>query len=640
MPTIELVDNRIAVHVAWSEKEAIKAVPGASWDSNDKLWYTPATWAACVQLRGIFNAALTVGPELTAWTWREYNKRIQPAMALRTQVDRELSTDDKRYPYQACGIDFLALSSALLGDDVGLGKTMQALCAIDAADALPALVICPNSVKLSWAAQASQWFPKATTYVVHGSAAQRLKILKTAHSDPTALVIINLEALRQLSRLSGFGNTALRKCRECDRHGEEKLTAARCEVHPKILNTFAFRSIILDEAHRIKDPRSKQTRAVWAMGRPASVQRRWALTGTPIANHIGDLWSIMHFIAPDEWPTKSRVIDRYALTAWNPFGGIDIVGVRPETREEFYKILDPRFRRTPKQLVLTQLPDVIRSTHWVEMTKKQHTVYKELERDLITVMDNGEVCIAPNHLQKSLRLLQFASTYADVTWVDVPHDVTKLDALGMCPHCPTHRKMNVVLTEPSPKLDALEEILVDHGNRPIVVAAESRQLIELAAARLAKSKIPYGLITGAVDEYDRQRNIQRFRNDEIRVLMFTAKAGGTGVDGLQHSGTLVVLQRPWSMIENLQLEGRVNRIGSEKHAAINIIDIVTHSTVEETALFPRLREKLEQLELINRDRARLAAHTITAAEMFTLDERESRIVNSHLNMPSVMETES
>lgn len=648
MPRVELDETRnvIVVEIRFTEKEMVKLIPGSRWDPTEKVWTVPLTWTACLQLRGIFGDTLEVGPLLAAWSVNEYRLRVAPVLDIRTAVslpddasrDTWLSESVVPYDFQVLGSRFLNLAgSALLNDDMGVGKTMQALAALGP-EGLPALVICPNSVKRSWERHVDQYHRLATPYVVTGGAAGRRKIIEQAADDPHAVVIVNIEAVRLLSRLAPYGSVRLARCRECDpRHGDETLTATRCEVHRKELNGFGFKTVILDEAHRIKEPKSKQTRAVWAVGHDPSVTTRWALTGTAIANNVGDLWSIMHFVAPQEWPNKSKIVDRYALQSWNAFGGLDIVGVNPQTREEFFKILDPRYRRTPKALVLSQLPPKIRSTRWVDMTPKQRKAYDELDSRLTTLMADGTPLTVTDNLVKNTRMLQLASSYADVEWVETPQ-VTNKDhcacrLAGEIEHAMTCRRRwrcNVSLAEPSPKLDVLEEIIDESGGKPLVVAAQSAQLIALAARRLDKLKIPYGRIVGDVSEYDRQVALSRFRSGALQVMLITIDAGGEGIDGLQHSDTLVVLQRSWKMLANVQLEARVDRIGSEAHHAVHIIDVVARNTIEETKLFPRLQEKFARLEEIQRDRARLAAAGLELPEMFTLETEEAAIMNTDL----------
>lgn len=634
MPHAERRDDVIAVTTKWTEKELVKQIPGARWDKNASVWTTPLSWAACLQLRGIFGQDLVVGDELAKWSMDEYTKRVVPATQLRSEINRVSDElyDPKLYDFQTAGAEFMRIGgSVLLGDDMGMGKTPQILAVLKALtslgeEAFPALVICPNSVKPGWVKQATMWHIDCNPYVITGSAKQRRDIIAEAAKDPKALVIVNIESVRLFSRLAPYGSTALKACRECRPHGEEGLRTSQCETHQKELNNFGFKTVICDEAHRVKEPSSKQTRAVWAVGHDPSVKLRLALTGTPLANHVGDLWSIMHFLEPAEYPTKSKFVDRYALLAWNAFGSMDIVGVNPQTKDEFFKILDSRFRRTPKQLVLHQLPKVVRTIREVEMVPKQKKAYDELAKTLITRLESGQIMVSKNNLVNATRLLQLSSSYCEAEWIADPQ-----------PEDPNHMKCLVTLTEPSPKLDEMEDAWEDLGGKPVVIAAMSRQLIELAANRFRKRKIPFGMIVGGVNDFERQLAIKRFQDGYSPIMLMTIQAGGTGVDGLQVADTLFCLQRSWSMIDNIQLDGRVDRIGSEIHDSITIVDFVTKDSIEATTQYPRLAEKYERLEEINRDRQRLAAKGGGSAELHELDAVAERIMHSHLGLPGEME---
>lgn len=597
--------NRIVVLTAWNEKDLIKMVPGSRWNGKENYWTVPLAWSSCITLRGVFRDRLEITADLNLWAREEKLRRVNGVMDLRVRTEPLERTEPDLYPFQEAGVEFVhASGDTLLGDDMGTGKTIQALRALARVDGLPALVICPNSVKKVWDRETPRWLPEANVYVVSGSVAVKERILNAAKDDAQALVVINIEAVRLHSRLSGYGSLRLRKCRDCDQHGEEGLRASSCEVHPKTLNRIAFRTIIVDEAHRIKDPKSKQTRACWAVMHQDGVERRWAMTGTPIANDPSDLWSIMHGVNKDDFPSRSKFIDRYCLQSWNPYGALSIIGINPEHREEFFKILDPRFRRMPKELVLTQLPPKIRQVRYVEMVPKQAKAYTEMEKHFITILGDRALLTAPTQLAAQIRLMQLASAYCEIT-----------------------EDQKVRLTDPSPKVDELVDILEDLGDKPVVVAAEHRQLIELAAKRLDKLGISYGLITGAQNTFQRDQAIEDFQAGKIRCILFTVKAGGTGIT-LTRADTIVFLQRSWSLIDNLQSEDRVHRIGSEGHEAITIIDVVTNDTVEEQQI-TKLYQKLQRLEEIRRDKIILAANNVDTT---TLDEEYDRLLVDHIGV--------
>lgn len=606
-------EHKVVAHTEFVERELIKQVPGFTWDAGRKLWVGPLSWGTCQVMRGVFGAKLTVGEALTAWAWEEKRRRVDPCMWLREQVDGE-SNDPRLRPFQRPGVQFMAIGRrVLLADDMGLGKTIQTISAVRTLEAWgedvwPVLCIVPNSTKIDWERHWHDWYgPGLEVFVIRSK--DKKKVLKLAGESikegRRTVVVMNWEAVRLHSRLAPYGSIRLKRCIE---HGGTEERISRCEVHHKELNDFGFRTVIVDEAHKMKDPQSKQTRAVWAVQHAAEF--RFSLTGTPLANHPGDVWAIMHGIAPDDYPTKVKYTDRYCLMAWSAFGGMDIVGVRPDTRDEYFRILDPRMRRMPKELVLSNLPPKTRMRRLAEMGTKQKKAYDEVAKGMVTRLDDGRLVVTTNSLTQQLRLLQFSSSYAEVD--DEGH---------------------VRLSEPSSKIDTLMEVLDELGDKPVVVAAESRQLIELACARLDKRKITWRSITGGQTESQRDQAKTDFMEGRARVMLFTIKAGGVGLT-LTIADTIVFLQRSWSMLENRQAEDRIHRIGSERHENVTIIDLVAPGTVEESQILS-LYEKSERLEEIVRDRARFQAEAERGnpdaiRKLVAIEAEEALILNSDL----------
>ena len=633
----DAASGTVKLATQWSDKTLVQQVAGARWDGVEKVWHVPATWPAVVQLRGVFKETFTLGQSLIDEVWRWRKEWVDDALRLRQQTEPdpnwtfEQDPGQHLYPYQEAGVQFaLTAGSGIIADEMGTGKTITLTGFMSSqydTSVLPALVICPNSVKYHWAAALERFAPHLRPFVIDGSLPKKRKALKEARQASNAVVIVNIESVRLFTRLAPYGSIRLSRCRECDpKHGDEGLSTSRCEVHCKELNDFNFKVVILDEAHRVKDPKAKQTRAIWHVMHQDSVKYRWALTGTPIANHPGDLWSILHAVAPNEYPTKSKWMERYALMAWNSFGGMDVVGIRPDTRDEFFRQLDPRFRRILKAVVLPQLPPKVRSTRYVDMTTAQARMYNELAKTLTTRTPDGQLLVAPTQLAAHTRLMQLSSSSVKITKVD-PDDITTWE---------------VTLVDPSPKLDALEEILDEIGilaheftGPPVLVAAEHKQLINLAAKRLDKLNVRYALVTGDVSPFDRQKALDALRARSIRVLMFTNKAGGVGMD-MSASDTLINLQRSWSLVDERQKEDRNHRIGSEIHESVRIIDVITRDTVEEGQI-TTLLEKLERLEEITRDRAAILAvnpHALTDE----LDALEAEVMSRGLtNIPSLDE---
>jgi len=589
---VELDDigKNIIIGAEWRYKELCKSVPGASYSAKDAIWRVPVSWTTCLALRSTFKSELVIGPRLEAWANKEIDSRINPANALRDLEELPAGEGfQDLFPHQRAGVKFLATARrALLADEPGLGKTAQAIRALAELTArgeqvFPALVVCPNTLKKNWQREFAKWWPGVNVTVIKGSTAQRKKQFE---EDGTHVYVINWESVRTHSRLAPYGSVALARCTECGGH-DEKVTVNRCEVHIRELNKIDFKAVIADEIHRSKEPKAKQTRALWSATGNADI--RYALTGTPIANNVLDMWAILHWISPEEWPSKSRWIDRMIDTMMNAFGGMMVLGVKPYMEAEFHAAVNPRMRRMLKARVLPWLPEMMFERRDVEMSAKQKKAYEQMRDMMIAELENGEAVVAPSPLTQTTRLLQFASSFAEIQTDE------------------TTGETKTVLTSPSAKIDALMDDIDsgDFGDDSVAVCAVSRQLIELLSAELTKKKIPHGLITGAQDEDERQKAVDDFQSGKTKWILFTAAAGGVGIT-LTAGRRLVMLQRPWSLVEHKQALDRIHRIGSEIHDSVIIMDYVTEGTIEERVL-QVLETKADNFEQIVKDKDKLLA---------------------------------
>ncbi len=578
-------DNKhVNITAEWRYKELCKSIPGALWDTKTQQWRVPLSWASCLALRSTFKDDLTLGPNILTWATNERSTRIDPSMAFRDI--EHLDGTDNLFPHQRAGVQFLTVARrALLADEPGLGKTAQAIRALAEINSkgeavFPALVVAPNTVKKTWQREFNTWWPGTKVQVISGSAMQRRK----QFAEPADVYVINWESLRAHSRLAPYGSIALARCPAMG--GEDpSVSETKCEVTPRELNSIDFKAVIADEIHRSKDPKSKQTRALWAATGDAPI--RFALTGTPIANNVLDLWPILHWLSPEEWPSKTRWIDRMINTMINAFGGMMVIGVKAQMEEEFYAAINPRMRRMLKARVLPWLPPVLKDRRDVEMSAKQAKAYKQMREIMIAELEDGTAVTAPSPLTQTTRLLQFASSYAEMT----PDKDTG--------------ELHVRLTEPSCKIDALMDDIQnnDFGTDSVAVCAVSRQLIDLLSAAMTDAKIEHGLITGAQTADERQSAIDRFQSGEIKWILFTAQAGGVGIT-LTAARRLIMLQRPWSLVDYKQATDRVHRIGSEIHDNVIITDYVTADSIEERVI-EVLDIKAESFDEIVKDKAKL-----------------------------------
>ena len=543
----------LVVEAPHSMTPTMKTIPGMRYDRNRQVWTMPLNLqalAALKQYTGHDDPFL----DLKAFTVWQEDHRIK---------DAPIKGQEHLYPFQAAGVRFLAHGKGvLMADEMGTGKTVQALPAIDLENAYPALVVCPNSLKHNWAKEVGMWCKRddrVVSFVIEGNAKRRRQDIDLARelskSGAPVVVIINYEALRLHSKQAPFGNTVL-----SDKEKAEKE-----------LNEIAWQSVVVDEAHRIKSPKASQTRAVWGVSETA--RYRFALTGTPIVNNPDDLWSIMRFVAPDEYPSRQRFRDRYCLVRPGWHGGLENLGLRDDVRSEFDVLNRPRFIRRTKSEVLPELPEKIVTTQYLPMTKEQQKAYGQMVEYMMADIDDRVLVTSdPLVLVGKLRFIASA--------MPVLNDNGDIVALG----------------GPSNKLGAIQDIL-DETQDALVVYSQSRKLIEFFARELDDTVS----VTGGMTPAQRQDSIDRFQGGDASVFLATTGAGAEGLT-LTRSNRLVVAWEDWSNVANKQAHDRIHRIGQER--GVEVITLVSKGTIEE-AVSKSTGRKEDMLQQLVQDKEAL-----------------------------------
>ena len=576
----------------WRDKVLLNSITTSHFDGKRQVWTYNLSWQTCLALNATFSGRLTIGPNLKAWADKLYSEVILPAYSIRSEITpagwENIMPDVGLYPHQKGDVAFLStVRRGMLFNGMGSGKSISSTAAIrqlaaSGENVFPILVACPNSTKLGWKKEILKVWPGLKINVIDGTATQRRKLLE----DQAHVYILNWESIRSHSKLKPYGNVALKRCTECGGL-DPNVKATSCEAHAKELNKIEFRTVIGDEIHRIKDPKSKVARSFKAA--TGDAEFRIGLSGTPIASTPEDLFSPLNWLMPEAYPSRTKYIDWFCITADTTFGKV-VIGIKPEKEREFFGGIDPFTRRMSKEVILPFLPPVVYERKDVEMGAKQKKAYEQMRDKMIAEVNDGDVIFTTSPLVKLTRMLQFSSAYADVEYADVYDE--KVGAVI--------NKAVVRLSDPSCKLDAFMDDLPDFGDESVVVFAVSSQLINMLSARLEKAKIPHGLITGAQDPKEREFHMENFQAGRTKYILCTIAAGGTGIT-LTKGSTAVFLQRSWSMIENLQAEARVHRIGSEQYDSIKIIDYVTKDSSEEI-VFKAVEEKSNNLEYILRDK--------------------------------------
>lgn len=572
----ERVGSRIELNATSRYRDLVRAIPGSRFESPPPTWFLPLTWAACKQARGTFGLELEIGPELRKWAEEEMDRRVDPSMRLRDECCATADMLIVKPPnglqlreFQVADVLWLdATGSGILMNVVGSGKTISALTWMRQRVLERVLVICPAAMKPVWQAEARLWYPEIDPIVVAGSAAVRRGQLEEV-ADYGGMGIMNFESLRTHSRLAPYGQV--------------RLTEA--EKQPKELNFIPWDLVVVDEAHRLADPKAKQTRAAWAIGQGA--KQRLAMTATPVTKGLDTLWSVLHFVDPEEWPSRTKYIDRYCDTTLNFWGGITVGALRPEREREFMDIFEPRSRRLPREIVLPQLPPLVRIKRDVVMSDKQSVAYRQMAERMLAGVQDDEIVVTTSTVGQLTRLGQFASSYARL---EAKEDGTE----------------SVELALPSSKIDALLDDLHDWlpAGEGVIVFATSRRLIELLSVVLTTKKIDHTKIVGGQKEMERFEQIQSFQRGDVDVILVVIAAGGVGIT-LSRGRIMAFLQRSYSRVDDLQAEGRAYRMGSEVHESVLRVDYIAPNTVE-VGMLDILAMKDQTLQSVVRDKETLA----------------------------------
>lgn len=505
----------------------------------------PLSWPACVQLVNTYGAGWHAGPRLSEWIGGQIAARMGPTDQLSFATPAGLVPRD----YQVEGSCMIANGEgALIFDDPGVGKTVTCLLGlrelqIRGADVLPILVVCPASVIPSWVRHVQDWVPDWSAVSWRGPRRRR-------HAGLHDVYVTSYETLRM------------------------DAPAPRGPKAP--LMHLGLRSLVLDEVHRIKTSGAKQSVAARRVA--DKVANFVGMSGTPISHTPMDIWPTLRCLEPTAWTAQERFQNRYLLTAAGDYD-TKILGFRPSSEPEFWQTLEGRHRRVAKADVLTQLPPKVYSVRTVELPDQWRKAYDQMEETMRAELPDGDELTELWVITQRQRLIQMASApwTAWTTTETVVQDGFEVEKV----------KQHVRLEGPSWKVTELLAIMEERPGQPVVAAAPSRQLMMLASEAAQAAGYRVGHIIGNQSATARQRDIDAFQRGDLDLICVTTQAGGVGLT-LTASSTIAFLQRPYSLIDSLQMEDRLHRIGAEVHDSIEVIDIVAEDTIES-----RIREVLK-----------------------------------------------
>lgn len=466
-------------------------------------------------------------------------------------------------PYQQVGLDWLQFLreyglAGILADDMGLGKTVQALAHLHLEKAAgradrPSLVVAPTSLMLNWQSEAAQFTPELKVLVLHGKD-------RAAHFADIAGADLILTTYPLLVR---------------DR---------------EVLLAREYHLLILDEAQFIKNPKAQSHQ----VARQLKARHRLSLTGTPLENHLGELWAQFDFLLPG------------LLGRAKTFGEVFRAPIEKQGDEEMRQRLAARVRpfllRRTKEQVLLELPPRTETVRWVELEGGQRDIYESLR----VVFD------------KKLRqaLAEHGARRSQIMILDA---LLKLRQL-----CCDPRLLKLAAAESlvkkgaaaSAKLATLMEMLEEllDENRKVLLFSQFTSMLALIEPELTRRGIAYAKLTGQTR--DRAAPIRDFQSGRVPLFLISLKAGGTGLN-LTAADTVIHYDPWWNPAVEEQATARAHRIGQDK--PVFVYKLMTRGTVEERilALQDRKRGLADRL-LEQRAADGEGGHLLTAADLDVL----------------------
>ncbi|MFL5286697.1 MAG: DEAD/DEAH box helicase [Rhodopila sp.] len=428
-------------------------------------------------------------------------------------------------PYQRAGTRWLHLLSGLglgacLADDMGLGKTIQvlSLLLVDKAhkpDRPPSLLVAPASLLGNWAAEIEKFAPGLKAAIVHPSAMPADEI-KQFTPDRAGGFDLAITSYGTLLRMPAFAEAE-------------------------------WRFIILDEAQAIKNRNARQTKAVKALRGSARI----ALTGTPVENHLGDLWSIFDFVNPGLLGSAkqfSRYTKSLAERADNPYGPLRAL-VRPYILR----------RMKTDRSIIADLPDKTEIKAFCGLSRRQAALYTQAVEDLARSLEESE------GIQRKGIVLAMLMRLKQI-----------------CNHPSQWLNDGVWAEEDSGKWARLREIaeIVAARQEKMLVFTQFREMTGPLAGFLGQVFGRSGLVLhGETAVKNRKALVQRFQEDEfVPFFVLSLKAGGSGLT-LTAASHVVHIDRWWNPAVENQATDRAFRIGQKKNIVVH--KFICRGTAEE-----------------------------------------------------------
>ncbi len=443
--------------------------------------------------------------------WKDQLSRLNEMGGLTPTVPSTLQGELRSYQYE--GFQWMMRlahwgAGACLADDMGLGKTVQALALILArAPQGPTLILAPTSVCINWLEEVQRFAPTLNAHQFGGAARQEM----LDNAGPFDLVVCSYGLLQT----------------EAERLAQKQ-----------------WHTLVADEAQAIKNALTKRSKAAMSL----QADFKLITTGTPIENHLGELWNLFNFINPGLLGSLQKFNERYAQAIEN--------NKDHDIQQRLRKLLRPFILRRLKNDVLTELPSRTEVTLHVELSVEERTLYEALRRNAMqTMMTSTE---QSGH--KQLKILA---------------EIMKLRQA--CCH-PRLVMSDSLLS--SSKLHAFEELvdeLLDNRHKALVFSQFVGHL-SLMRELLDKKGINYHYLDGSTSVPQRKKAVNSFQAGEGDLFLISLKAGGTGLN-LTAADYVIHMDPWWNPAVEDQASDRAHRMGQKR--PVTVYRLVAKDTIED-----------------------------------------------------------
>ncbi len=466
--------------------------------------------------------------------WKDCLRRIRDADEIDYSVPTTLTTELR--DYQREGFEWMARLSqwgagACLADDMGLGKTIQALALLlhrasdqsspekkhgsksshDQSNSVgPALVVAPTSVGFNWASEINRYAPTLTPHLFGpGDRAEQLRGL-----GPQDVVICSYGLL----------------------HHEAEMLHAQ-----------AWHTIVLDEAQAIKNADTRRSEAAMKL----SGDFRMILTGTPMENHLGELWNLFQFINPGLLGSRDSFNQKFAIPIERDGSG--------DARRHLKKLIQPFILRRTKSQVLDELPSRTEITLQVELSDEEAAMYEALRQKAVMNLADTDDDDRPTHIKilaELMRLRRFCC-HPNLVAPDADIPATKLALFS----------------------DTISELL--EGNHKVLVFSQFVDHLSILKAELERQDISYQYLDGSTPAAKRKEHVEAFQAGQGDVFLISLRAGGVGLN-LTAADYVMHMDPWWNPAVEDQASDRAHRLGQQR--PVTIYRFITTGTVEERIL--------------------------------------------------------